>query len=1084
MPITVTRTKIIVPRRRANLLTRKRLNTYLDDLLDHKLLLIAAPAGYGKTSLLVDWVYKNDLPVCWYALDPLDQDITRFISYFIAAISQRFPKYGQQSQAVLQNLPQSKLDIARIVAAIVNDIYENIEEHFVVVLDDFHSVETGEEIISFVNKFVEDVDENCHVIISSRTLISLPNMPLMVGRSMVKGLGYADLAFEAGEIQALLQQNYSQTLSTEIITELEKETEGWITGLLLSAETQWQGMNDRLRVARASGVGLYDYLAQQVLNQQSESIRAFLLQTSLLEEFDATLCQEVFGAAPGEEHWSTLIREVLQNNLFVLRVENQGTWLRYHHLFRDFLQAQIQREDPDQANRILQRLGDVFASRGQWEKAYDIFQRIENRAGIMSLLEQAGSPMLKNGRLQVLTRWLAALSTGELTTHPVLLALQGTIEFSLGNVEQGVEKLNQAEGLMIDTTSPQKIALLYVRRATGLRFLGQYENALKDVDKALTITNLNGDFPEIRAEAFRIKGLCLYSLGALENALQFIKKGLDAYALIGDEQNKNLLHLDLGLVFMGAGRFSEAQTQFEIARRYWEQTSNLIRLSNVLNNLGVLYHLIGEYDQAGLTLVEALTSARKSGNVRIEAYSLASLGDIYTDLEYYEASSDAFQQAFEISNRIEHQFLLFYIKLADARISYKTLDLDQALIYLEAAHELIQSDKSIFEQGLYQLRLGEIRIAQGNPTAAISILKIALQHFRAGGQKAEEIHTRFALAQAYCEAGDTAATIDQLNQVIRPVVNTERWHILVIASKERKSLLKFIVEPQETTLTLHIIWLRKKIIEFERKIPDFRRKLRKTGQSVLIEQTPKLAIITLGTAHVLQDGAEISSPEWTNQKAVRELFYLLLEHPEGLSKEDIGLVLWPDSTPQRLKTQFKNALYRLRRALGKEVVLFAENEDIYRFNRFLDYDYDVEIFRDQIRASGNLNNQAQIEALQMAVDLYQGDYLPEIGGVWVVPKREQLWQEYLRSHLKLAQHAFSNRDYLGVVDYVQDILGLDACQEEAHRLAMQAYAARGNRANLVRQFDLCKEALINELGVRPSPQTELLFQALLAQQEV
>ncbi|MBU1662118.1 MAG: hypothetical protein KKD28_11680, partial [Chloroflexi bacterium] len=393
MTSTVTRTKIIVPRRRTDLLSRKRLTDLLDDLLDYKLLVIAAPAGYGKTSLLVDWVHQNDLPVCWYALDPLDQDFQRFVNHFIASIAQVFPTFGKQSQAVLQSTTRSELDLNRIMTSIVNDAYEHIKEHFAIVLDDFHAVDSSDEINDFVNRFVEEIDENCHLLIASRTLLSLPNLPLMVGRSMVKGLSYDELAFQTDEIQALLKQNYRQTISAEVAAEIERETEGWITGLLLSAQTIWDGMTDRIRVARASGVGLYDYLAQQVLNQQPPLVRDFLLKTSLLEEFDVELCEAVLGEAPEGTDWFGLIGEVLQNNLFVLPVDNQGTWLRYHHLFRDFLQIQMSTQYPAQVNRILQRLAVVYAERGVWEKAYAISQRIGDRAGIIHLIEQAGTPM-------------------------------------------------------------------------------------------------------------------------------------------------------------------------------------------------------------------------------------------------------------------------------------------------------------------------------------------------------------------------------------------------------------------------------------------------------------------------------------------------------------------------------------------------------------------------------------------------------------------------------------------------------------------------------------------------------------------
>ena len=170
--IPVTRTRIIPPRRRSDLISRQRLLDLLRDLLDCKLILIVAPAGYGKTSLLIDLAHYTELPVCWYALDPLDSDLQRFITHFIAAIAYRFPRFGQQSAAGLQGISPTDYDLNRLVTTIVNEAYEHIREHFALVLDDYQFVGNNQAISRFVSHFIQEVDENCHLIISSRTLLT------------------------------------------------------------------------------------------------------------------------------------------------------------------------------------------------------------------------------------------------------------------------------------------------------------------------------------------------------------------------------------------------------------------------------------------------------------------------------------------------------------------------------------------------------------------------------------------------------------------------------------------------------------------------------------------------------------------------------------------------------------------------------------------------------------------------------------------------------------------------------------------------------------------------------------------------
>ncbi|MDH3676390.1 MAG: hypothetical protein OES12_12920, partial [Anaerolineae bacterium] len=210
----ITRTKVILPRRRADLVTRLRLVKSFEALLDYRLFIVTAPAGFGKTSLLVDVAHQVELPVCWYAIDALDSDPHRFMSHFLAAIAHRFPGFGQHSLATLVDFASNQADLDRLVTVIVNEIFEHIQEHFVIVLDDWHLI-TSHMVTEFINRFSQLADENCHLVICSRTFVTLPNLSLMVGRGQVGGLVWADLAFQADEIRAFFLQNYNQTISKQ-----------------------------------------------------------------------------------------------------------------------------------------------------------------------------------------------------------------------------------------------------------------------------------------------------------------------------------------------------------------------------------------------------------------------------------------------------------------------------------------------------------------------------------------------------------------------------------------------------------------------------------------------------------------------------------------------------------------------------------------------------------------------------------------------------------------------------------------------------------------------------------------------------
>ncbi len=186
-------------------------------------------------------------------------------------------------------------------------------------------------------------------------------MTLMVARSQVGGLSYEELTFLPEEIQGLMKKNYDINLTETEASDLANETEGWVTGLLLSTQVQGKAYANRLRVARVSGVGLYEYMAQQILEQQPEDFQAFLLRTSLLEEFDEHLCEEVIGPALGiHANWRRLMREVPKRILFVVPVGEDGSYLRYHHLFQEFLRSRIRTDHPEETRAILLRLAGYY----------------------------------------------------------------------------------------------------------------------------------------------------------------------------------------------------------------------------------------------------------------------------------------------------------------------------------------------------------------------------------------------------------------------------------------------------------------------------------------------------------------------------------------------------------------------------------------------------------------------------------------------------------------------------------------------------------------------------------------------------
>jgi LuxR family maltose regulon positive regulatory protein len=1072
--IPISHTKVVVPRRREELLTRHRLLEMIFEFLDKRLILISAPAGYGKTSLLIDLSYRSDLPFCWLSLDSLDQDPQRFAAYFIEALAERFPGFGIQAKAVLNELTSFDEGMEQLMVPLVNEIYDHIPQHFILVLDDYHLVNDVPVIQNFVSRFIQLVDENCHLIISSRPLPKFPDLPLMVAREMVGGLDFSSLAFHADEIQALFAQNHNIHLSEEIAQELANETEGWITGLQLSSLGIVQGMMNRLRVARAAGVDLFDYLGEQVFNQQPEDIRFFLLRTSLLEEFDARLCEDVFGELyPRRKDWQRWINAIIQDNLFTLPVGIESGWVRYHNLFRDFLQDHLSSEYPEEISPILQKLAQAYEARNEWEKAYHIQKQLGDGDALAVLVEHA-APHLLPRALVTLETWLKNLPPSIRRTRPGLLSIQGSIEYTKGNLKDGLGLLNQADAIFREKDDSFNLALTLTRRATVQRFLGNYQSALQDADEAIELTESRDDLQLNFADALREKGLSLYRQGQSRQSVKILERALDIYTHLEDASHIPILMMETGMAYAALGKEGETKRLLEQALQIWKRNGNLIWQASALNNLGVLHYLQGDYDKAILVLEEGLLCAKRSGYyVRIEALLLISLGDVYAEVEDFGLADQYYQRGHELAAEIEDRFLLNYLSLARANLFIQQQELGQANCLLDDASKDISSEASQYEDGLYHLLRGQLFLHERNVEQASKVLEHAEACFESDGRNLELVKSRLLLAATYYQNNNLSDARRKINEALKN--KTLTGHPVVIFIRQNRTWLEAFQNDPEVGRAMR--GLLNKADQIDQQMPEIRRRIRRLAQTMEVPDA-KLVIQAFGRAQVRIGEKTLTMSDWQTQ-SVRDLFFYFLTMKEPMTKEQIGEALWPEvEEPAKLKLRFKNDIYRLRRAVGSDMILFED--DKYSFNRIADYEYDVDAFEGYLfQADLSKEPEIRITLLQKAVELVNGHFLEDIYTTWVLPERERIDQLFLSTLMALV-------DLLKNTNRVQEALAM--CQraidhepsfEEAYLTAMKIHLQLNERVNAIRLYEAYATIMNQELDLPPSPEMEAIYKNLL-----
>ncbi len=1077
MSVTVTRTKILLPRRRPDLISRPRLLEVLDDVLDYRFTLVSAPAGYGKTSLLVDLAHQAEYPVSWFTLDSLDQDLQRFLTHLIKSINLSFSDFGSRTLSLIDNSVSSTFDLDQLVQTLVNDMYDNIPEHFVIILDDYHLVDNNEQINRFISRLGQEMDENCHLILSSRTLFDLPDLALMVNRSQIKGLGFEDLAFQPEEIKSLLEKNYQQHITNQESQILAKESEGWITGLLLSAETDLKNMINQSRAAKVSGVDIFDFLAEQVLNQQTPLIQHFLLRSSYLEEFNAELCKLVFGKPPKGNRWVKIISEVLKKNLFVLPVEDDSTWLRYHHLFRDFLQYRFRNDNPEEENQLLRQLLDVYTNDSAWEKAFDVVQRLDDANAMAKLITQASSSLFHSGRITLLAAWLKILPDQGLENYPELFALRGVTTTMMGDPLLGLSQLQLAVRHPRVLKNTNHLARALLCRATTYRLLGRYTDAQEDAIQALNLAIEKGDNITLLAESERETGLASQNLGNIKNAQIYFQRSLKTYQTINDSKNAALVQMDLGILLTTQGNFPEANHQYQQALKLWLKLDNIDQQASLMNNLGVLSHTKGDYLKALDWFELSLQKANQTSNLRIQAFTNASLGDLALDLDVLSAAVDYYNLANQLAETIKEGFLLSYLELRFSALSRKSGDLLTANHHLKTAYDLVCQHSSDYELGLWHLERGRLYLAEGDLNSAEEDFLKATVFFQKTSKPADLAQSFLGLAIAALNAGKNESACKLLTSAIKTLLPLGTFQPILSDLYSHPELLKIFRDQPVFNLTYRD--LENSLKKFSTKLPDLRQAISPAHEAEQ-EQSWLLDIHALGKMEVLYQGKNLTAPEWIHQKTVRELFFYLLTLQYGASKDQIGLIFWPDSSREQLHRQFKNVIYRLRRALGSESVLYDPDTHRYRFNRLMDFRYDVDVFLDTCRrAEIEDNPDKRARLFRDAADKYHHPYAPLLDGIWTAPLRTDLYLKYERAVLEAAAFDLQQGDIQTCLDACRRLLKIEPGQERAWRLLMRAHAERGDRGSIVRVYRQCSRNLSRHLEIKPSKETEILYQNLL-----
>lgn len=765
--LTPLRTKLCIPPMRSMWLSRSRLVKLMDEGFGCKLTLISAPAGSGKTTLLVDWLHQKKIPVAWFSVDKRDNDPHHFLNYIIVGLQAVKAGFGKAALAMLQS-PQP-IHTESILINLINEVI-HIQKDFSLVLDDYHFVDAT-PIHDMITFLLENLPGQMHIFIATRSDPPLPLLARLRSQNQMTEIRVADLSFSIDETVSLFNKSLNLPISTNDIQLLETRTEGWIAGLQLAA-LSLQGCSDKSGFIKAfKGDNRYvaDYLLEEVLNCQPEHLRNFLLQTSILERLSGPLCDAVTQQKNGQQ----MLNDLEKANLFVLPLDDERCWYRYHQLFGDLLRQRLNMQQEEPVSELHRRASQWYVKNGFLNEAVDQSLAARDYKQAAQLIEKVAEiDWDRSGESQLL-QWIQKLPEKQIETNPMLCIFYARELFKNGDPD-GAERWLKFADKMLESPS------------------------MGDVNKA----ELQGRIAVIRAYVSA-------RTGDVPNIIHFSNQALKSLP------QKDLMWrsvaattLGIGYGWAGEGDYVKAQQAFSEAIEISRAAGNIYYHIFACGCLSAVMSIRCKLKEAEGICRQALRLAEKNGLAETElAGSLyANLGMTFCEWNDLEEGMRLIKKGIELNKQGRDPVILATCRISLLRASIYRKDIPGVVRIIEELNEStrdfilppwITNTISAFnvymwiaggnlnkavqwakEKGLSvdnkltnlrgpeHLALAHILIAQGQVDDADQFLSRLIKNATAGDRISIMIEMRLMRVLLHKAKMDNTAAIDELKQAL------------------------------------------------------------------------------------------------------------------------------------------------------------------------------------------------------------------------------------------------------------------------------------------------------------------------------
>ena len=1053
------RTRYAPPSLPLPLLGRQRLLDRLEGAGRHRLTLVHAAAGYGKTTVLAqyaDLLRASGRRTAWLTLQRGDEDPLVLFADLVGALRRDTAAFGEQLTSFLDQGSRLERRLGQLAQALADELAPLGE--LVFFLDDHPGVRAAAPLAAFGNELLDLLPGNAHLVLATRRTPQLGGLPRWRLGGSVLDISAAELAFTRAEAVELLRGEFALDLPEQAIDAMYSRTGGWPAGLRLAAafvsERGWQQLGE----FQGGGAELYAYFNSEVLRRASRRDQNTILRWSLLDRIEDDIAVAAGGAS------RQLLASLEQAGL-VVREGGEGGH-RFQPLFAEFLRSRARELLPAAEIVELHRgHAERAAARGDVDRAIHHFQQAGDHRRAAQLVRDNGERALQGSEVATLQRWLDGFPPGAERRLPWVILLRGLLHRVRGDYERALANYRDAATELRRARDTEGLARALTWSAQALRYLRLPREALLQAHEALGLVGEGASSQS--AWLWHVIGGSHADLGEIEEAARAHLKAEAIFGLLADRSGELAEALALAQLHHLLGELDAAQRTYLRALALQQKNADVIALCWAEGGLVDVRTRRGDTAEALDTLRQTLEIASANDLRLAQAAMCSTLMTVHALVGERGAVEEVYRAGVELCREQGDDHVIAELHATAAELRALRGDADSAQDALRAAEALAGSSPGPVPAIRAAIARGTVAEAQGDREGAV-------RAYREARASAHAIRARYFEAKATLLAvpldDDPATTRGALRAVA-----AERYRDFLLlrpalADALRQRLGDLELNPDDMRILATLL---------QPAAPT-------PAHAISSSVAESIQAFVLGPFELRAGGTRISDRGWRTSKA-KELFaLLLLDRQRAVSRDELVGQLWPETDAASALSNFHFTLHALRKALASagasEATSVVRTDTGYRLALPISIHVDLEVFRRSLRRGREAQDAGRsreaIQYLRAAVAVHRGEFLADLSAPWIERQREETDRQLVAAAKELATLELEWKEPKAAVRPLEKLLELEPYDEEGHRLLMRAHHESGDHALAVRHYQALEAMLHRDLGAEPEPATRELYQRI------